>query len=720
MAKYTSTYSNDLSSAVAGYIGSTVGAAADDAHNERNRIEAEILAHNLKHPDRPFDPQFRKTHNILGHEIRGGDFLGSALMHRFMPNPLGLLGSGFHKKDFRGQAHLKGQSFQLASPVGPFPKPKAAWAAKMAGQPFANVAAGADLKHQVRSSTPVASSPSTSNTVDRTRAVKVHDEKLGGLMGAVALSLSASFAGINQKLDDQEGIVVAAKDGIAGTHKKLEETGSVLENKLDQIIAALRETVNLREDSKEDAKIAKKKEELKEIALNDEGLNPDSFVPLDDRSKGADTERINQLEEAVGAMTIEDPWQDAPKAEDGYSRIIKGSTSGFPFMFPMIGHGEEEITVRPINNNKYKDGEPRQGISQSPAPSVRNNITSNSSWNSEPPNITKLSKNIFESVVIDEAGDSKEAKEASVNLQKTMDVVPGVLGVVATNLLGKFIKSLGPVDSFVASSLKQATTSISSLFGTSNSATDNIVRGVETESRINEVKETDKEATKEKSNFFSSLLSIFGQDDDANQYASFEVNTTSDTGMPSPINHTSNTSMVGDNIVNTLNKGNTNEINRSSENNKSWNIFNGLFSGKTQQLREDVQSGDADIQKSGTLLNPIFHRTNEMNRLLREFEQSSSTTDTNVATSNAYTHAMEHLTAQSRFESNNIAMIKTAGIDLQSKSIEDEIYSSGTSEGTPSIVQLNKSDEVTPKMQQDPIANRVGFGAEQYYPKAFV
>ena len=719
MAKYTSTYSNDLSSAVAGYIGGTVGAAADDAHNERNRVEAEILAHNLKHPDRPFDPQFRKTHNILGHEIRGGDFFGSALKHRFMPNPLGVLGSGFHKKDFRGQAHLKGQSFQLASPVGPFPKPKAAWAAKMAGQPFANVAAGADLKHQVRSSTPVASSPSTSNTVDRTKAVKVHDEKLGGLMGAVALSLSASFAGINQKLDDQEGIVVAAKDGIAGTHKKLEETGSVLENKLDQIIAALRETVNLREDSRDDAKITKKEEQLEAIALNDEGLNPDSFVPLDDRSKGADTERINQLEETVGGM-MEDPWQDAPKAEDGFSRIIKGSTNGFPFMFPMIGHGEEEITVRPINNNKYKDGEPRQGISQSPAPSVRNNISSNSSWNSKPPNITKLSKNIFESVVIDEAGDSKEAKEASINLQKTMDIVPGVLGVVATNLLGKFIKSLGPVDSFVASSLKQATTSISSLFGTSNSATDNIVRGVETESRITETKETDKESTKEKSNFFSSLLSIFGQDDDANQYASFEVSTTSDTGMPSPINHTSNTSMVGDNIVNTLNKGNTNEINRSSENNKSWNIFNGLFSGKTQQLREDVQGGDADIQKSGTLLNPIFHRTNEMNRLLREFEQSSSTTDTNTVTSNAYNHALEHLTAQSRFESNNIAMIKTAGIDLQSKSIEDEIYSSSTAEGTPSIVQLNKSDEVTPKMQQDPIENRVGFGAEQYYPKAFV
>ena len=216
------------------------------------------------------------------------------------------------------------------------------------------------------------------------------------------------------------------------------------------------------------------------------------------------------------------------------------------------------------------------------------------------------------------------------------------------------------------------------------------------------------------------MLSIFGKDDDANQYASFEVSTTSDTGMPSPINHTSNTSMVGDNIVNTLNKGNTNEINRSSENNKSWNIFNGLFSGKTQQLREDVQGGDADIQKSGTLLNPIFHRTNEMNRLLREFEQSSSTTDTNVVTSNANTHALEHLTAKSRFESNNIAMIKTAGIDLQSKSIEDEIYSSSTAEGTPSIVQLNKSDQVTPKMQQDPIENRVGFGAEQYYPKAFV
>ena len=63
MATFTSTYSGDLSTTVAGYIGSNINAAAQDAHDERNRIEAEILAHNLKHPDRPFDPQFR---NILG------------------------------------------------------------------------------------------------------------------------------------------------------------------------------------------------------------------------------------------------------------------------------------------------------------------------------------------------------------------------------------------------------------------------------------------------------------------------------------------------------------------------------------------------------------------------------------------------------------------------------------------------------------------------------
>ena len=291
MATFTSTYSGDLSTTVAGYIGSNINAAAQDAHDERNRIEAEILAHNLKHPDRPFDPQFR---NILGH--RGGDFLGSALMHRFTPNPLGLLGERFHKNAFVGQAHLKSQATPFASPVGPFPKPKAAWAAKMAGQPFANIAAGADLKHQipVQSQTSIAKNPITNTVRGREKTHIVHDKKLGEFLSAVAVSLSSSLRNINQKVDATEEGIIAAKDGIAGAVKSLEHDSDTLESKLDQIIAALREQVSIKEEEKEDTQ-----QLIVESELEDQikPALPNEFVGLKDSPD--DIRMRNEREEMI-------------------------------------------------------------------------------------------------------------------------------------------------------------------------------------------------------------------------------------------------------------------------------------------------------------------------------------------------------------------------------------------------------------------------------------
>ena len=77
------------------------------------------------------------------------------------------------------------------------------------------------------------------NPITKNRGVKVEDEKLGSFIAAVALSLNSSIKSINEKMDETSKGVIAAKEGIANTLKKLEETGDTVSDKLDKIIDAL-------------------------------------------------------------------------------------------------------------------------------------------------------------------------------------------------------------------------------------------------------------------------------------------------------------------------------------------------------------------------------------------------------------------------------------------------------------------------------------------------
>ena len=73
----------------------------------------------------------------------------------------------------------------------------------------------------------------TTNTSTRTQGVKVTDEKLGSFIAAVALSLTSSLESINKKMDETSEGVIIAREGIANTHKKLEDNGDTVSDKLD-------------------------------------------------------------------------------------------------------------------------------------------------------------------------------------------------------------------------------------------------------------------------------------------------------------------------------------------------------------------------------------------------------------------------------------------------------------------------------------------------------
>ena len=67
--------------------------------------------------------------------------------------------------------------------------------------------------------------------------IQVREKKLGTFLEKVALSLSSSLNTINQKMDETNEGVIAAKDGIDRTYKKLEQNSDSLEEKLDAIVA---------------------------------------------------------------------------------------------------------------------------------------------------------------------------------------------------------------------------------------------------------------------------------------------------------------------------------------------------------------------------------------------------------------------------------------------------------------------------------------------------
>ena len=747
MATYTSTYSGDLSTTVAGYIGSNINAAAQDAHDERNRIEAEILAHNLKHPDRPFDPQFR---NILGH--RGGDFLGSALMHRFTPNPLGLLGERFHKNAFVGQAHLKSQATPFASPVGPFPKPKAAWAAKMAGQPFANIAAGADLKHQipVQSQTSIANNPITNTVRGREKTHIVHDKKLGEFLSAVAVSLSSSLRNINQKVDASEEGIIAAKDGIAGAVKSLEHDSDTLESKLDQIIAALREQVNIKKEEKEDTQKLIVESELEDqikpplpnefVGLND---NPDDIRMRNEReemiynpSGGGDDTNIN-----VGGLS----GTPDPRANTGM--FIDGPNTGYPIAGrPVQGDGQELIW--PLNNDKFKDGTLKAGASfpgRPPRPKedeIRNFDNAISSK-------TEVLPTVWGQIGSSLMQEDDTAEDKVKDLQSTMDAYPKAISIVLQQLIGKSIGSIGPLPAYATEEVGKVTNSVDSVFGDTPGVSDRIARGVIVDLGVEERREKTKanleseRAEKREGNWVSNLLGLLK----INIGGSTSYNRSSNTGGGS-----TNFYRGGGGPINRVTTGLSNWFHRGQTATEATRPF----FGKDGMIREDwmmrQRTGGAgkgwwnpfrwlytmDADKGGLFSGPtplirqllkrsfFAAKSNPVTGLLaliaNEFINPQPLAD---GTLDAHRDLIESNTTTNTnsFKSSDMNVLKSILIERGSRDSESETILGAlqsSKEGQPTITNISSTEEIDQAAPQSHIDTRVGAGHGDYYSSAYL
>ena len=510
MASLQTTYSGDLSQSIASNIWDTVGDAADDAHEERNRIETEIIAHNLKHPDRPFDPQFRKTYNVLGHEIKGGDFFGSALKHRFTPNPLGLLGKRFHKKDFVGTSHLKGQATPFASPVGPFPKPRAAWSAKMAGQPFSHVAAGADLKHQVKTGsnsvnplTQAVKKPSVGNTTDKVKPVVVRDEKLGNFFAAIALSLNASLITITKKLDDVDTVVIEANNSIAGTHKRLEHDSDSIGTKLDQIIAALREQISMKKDEENRLEAKAAEDSLEDRRV---GPEPNAIVNLDDNPD--DIRRENEAEDQQQLSIPGVEGENPLSFKDGGSFIAKGPADGYTL--PMELHNEEKVTVEPLDN-KHTRGEESVLSGTNPVPKsnfIKKAIPERST------EIYNLTQQTIGKQIIENKDEDPDVRAEVKNLQKAIDVVQRLTGIFSIELFSKAAASMQPILGSAVEAAQTISYPITKLFGIPGVDRD-IARDVGVQQATKERQRESKEHSEEKQqkNWFQKLVGFFGMGD---------------------------------------------------------------------------------------------------------------------------------------------------------------------------------------------------------------
>ena len=215
------------------------------------------------------------------------------------------------------------------------------------------------INPEVVSSTPfdgLVKKPSITNTAPRQAGIVVHDQKLGNFLAAVSISLSSSLNTANQKLDDSSEGIIAAKDGIDNTYKKLEQHSDSLESKLDDIIQALNHSNKIekeKRDKKEsDAKIAEQKEDV-DLSNSNRILMQDM-----DRQEVRDLQRENMQDDFIddAAMSPQPPTNDDGIDVDSLPSLDRGGiVSGPDSGYLAVLHGDEAVI--PLDNN-YTQGQP--------------------------------------------------------------------------------------------------------------------------------------------------------------------------------------------------------------------------------------------------------------------------------------------------------------------------------------------------------------------------
>ena len=509
MASLQKTYSGDLTQSIARRLSAIVASAAGDAATVRNDAEKNIIAQNLKSPDRLFDPQFRRTLKLpFGFEIKGGDYFGQALRHKFTPNPLGFFGSRFQKKPFSEvvqHPYLKGQSYPFSSPVGPF-KTNAATQAKLAGQPFHNVAAGADLKYQrpiTRGASYGPAIPSLQGT-GKGQAIEVKDPKLGKFFTAVSRSLSASILGMTEKMNSNEESLISAKDGILGTVKKLEYSSQTLEDKLDAIIKALREqnrNAFIAEDNKEaartDAKVELQKIQYEGEATQKKDEDDSEFAIRDAIDEAQDGDKFSPYPTDTGDM-----WRNKDVTQLSRGGIVDGPQGGYP----AILHGREAVIPldTPFTRQNYAAG--TLGVNKPLTNTVMKDETT-------APSFEKFVPNMFKQIIESKVTDLPNIKETTEMLGKAVELPVKASGLVAFNVLGKALSGMKTLAGDVTTPLKQVLSPLTA-FGVQNNVINSLTRDLNVGGAAVKRQERNKQLGSDQkqgnmlTRFFNSIMSI--------------------------------------------------------------------------------------------------------------------------------------------------------------------------------------------------------------------
>ena len=193
--------------------------------------------------------------------------------------------------------------------------------------------------------------------------IQVREKKLGTFLEKVALSLSSSLNTINQKMDETNEGVIAAKDGIDRTYKKLEQNSDSLEEKLDAIVDALRFS-NRSAEEKKDKNEASAKESFMQQQVDLSNANRILMQDMD-RQEIRDMQAEDLAEDDRGPIGMDDGEtineDDLPSLDRG--GIVSGPDSGYLAVL----HGDEAVI--PLDNN-YTQGQPsavgKEPISQMP------------------------------------------------------------------------------------------------------------------------------------------------------------------------------------------------------------------------------------------------------------------------------------------------------------------------------------------------------------------
>ena len=374
----------------------------------------------------------------------------------------------------------RGQATPFSSGINPKPT-NAQTMNRLAGQPFPWLAVGSSLKNQnqrpatTQALTKAANKPTT-NTSTRTQGVKVTDEKLGSFIAAVALSLTSSIDSINKKMDETSEGVIIAKEGIADTHKKLEDNTDTVSDKLDKIIEALRfrNQLTKKNADKRETQVKESKED-KRRSVSD--ANRIAKTDMD----RADIRSMQQLDifEQDGVVRntpmIPDPW-DTPSMGMGmpfageFERggIASGPDSGYLAVL----HGDEAIV--PLDNN-YTQDQPTAIANElvGDMPFLPRAETGMSAGGIKPGDNSSSTMPRMRRG----GGKSSSSMFGGDKLAKAMELPAKAAGMVTMGLLGNVLKSV-PLIGSVVSGIKLLSEPVAKMFGVPDQISSGIAEDV--------------------------------------------------------------------------------------------------------------------------------------------------------------------------------------------------------------------------------------------------